>query len=178
MLLLSEQNWYREKMNLPLEQGDILKKIDVVVPTYQLLKGQTDELPVATEDIIILTQSCDLAHSGKTNWVQVAKLIDIETLFGSLSNMSNKTKSQLNSIIKGYVPNYQMIEQCDVPGFEFPRKIVDFREVFNLPIEYVIEAATEQGSMVTLNSPYKEHLSQAYARFYMRVGLPTNIPLY
>lgn len=43
----------------------------------------------------------------------------------------------------------------------------------------MMELASEKiDGIVTLNSPYKEHLSQAYARFFMRVGLPTNISLY
>jgi hypothetical protein len=34
--------------------------------------------------------------------------------------------------------------------------------------------STEDG-LVGLDSPYREHLGQAYARFMMRVGLPTVI---
>jgi len=171
---LSEQ-WYKVKNSLPLEQGDILNSVQVVVPTYQFLSGTTDKVPVAIENVVILTQSCDLAQEGKTNWVQVAKLIDIETLFPTLTN---RTKGQLNTIIKGNSANYHMIESCNLANHECGRKIIDFREVFNLPVEYVQQLAIEQGDLISLNSPYKEHLSQAYARFYMRVGLPTNIPYY
>ena len=36
--------------------------------------------------------------------------------------------------------------------------------------------AQENDSHLTLLSPYKEHLAQAFARFFMRVGLPADIP--
>lgn len=173
---MSEQ-WYTLKNGLPLEQGDILKEAQVVVPSHKFLTGATQEVGVATADVVILTQSCDLAHHGKTNWVQVAKLIDIKELFPSYPSLSGTDRSKLNAIIKGYTPNYHMIEECNIGGYTSLKKIIDFREVFNLPIEYVQELAIQQ-EFISLNSPYKEHLSQAYARFYMRVGLPTNIPLF
>lgn len=60
--------WYNLKQeNLPLEQGDIIKDTKVIVSSYELLKGQTNEANVATHDAIILSQSCDLQHVGKTN---------------------------------------------------------------------------------------------------------------
>lgn len=169
--------WYNLKQeNLPLEQGDIIKDTKVIVSSYELLKGQTNEANVATHDVIILSQSCDLQHVGKTNWVMVARLLDVHELFPVLSNSA---KSKINTIIKGYVPNYHMIECCKIQGHEFDQKIIDFREVFSVPIQYMRELASEKiDGIVTLNSPYKEHLSQAYARFFMRVGLPTNISLY
>ena len=34
---------------------------------------------------------------------------------------------------------------------------------------------TSPDSFVGLDSPYREHLGQAFARFMMRVGLPTGI---
>jgi hypothetical protein len=55
--------------------------------------------------------------------------------------------------------------------------IVDFGRVFSLPMEYVQRHAENQGSRLRLRPPYREHLSQAFARFFMRVGLPQNIEL-
>lgn len=33
----------------------------------------------------------------------------------------------------------------------------------------------KQQSRLRLRPPYREHLSQAFARFFMRVGLPTGV---
>jgi len=52
---------------------------------------------------------------------------------------------------------------------------VDFRRLYSLPIAYVrhkLEAALH----LRLLPPYREHLSQAFARNFMRVGLPVDIP--
>ena len=40
----------------------------------------------------------------------------------------------------------------------------------------VRELAASQGPRLRLNPPYREHLAQAFARFFMRVGLPVDIP--
>jgi len=34
----------------------------------------------------------------------------------------------------------------------------------------------KQGNRLRLLPPYREHLAQAFARFFMRVGLPADIP--
>lgn len=115
--------WYNLKNGLPLEQGDILKEAQVVVPTHEFLTGATEDVGVMTADVIILTQSCDLAHAGKTNWVQVAKLIDIQELFPSYPSIKGNDKGRVNSIIKGYIPNYHMIEECTLNSFTSRKKL-------------------------------------------------------
>ena len=54
--------------------------------------------------------------------------------------------------------------------------VVDFREIYSLPFEYLVKHATELGPRWRLKSPFLEHFSQAFARFFMRVGLPSTIP--
>ena len=54
--------------------------------------------------------------------------------------------------------------------------VVNFREIFSLPIGYLQTHATSLGMRWRLSSPYLEHFSQAFARFFMRVGLPSDIP--
>jgi hypothetical protein len=54
--------------------------------------------------------------------------------------------------------------------------IVDFRQIFSLPFEYLTTRAEELGDRWRLDSPFLEHFSQAFARFFMRVGLPSAIP--
>ena len=54
--------------------------------------------------------------------------------------------------------------------------VVDFREIYSLPHDYLIDHATRLGPRWRLMSPFLEHFSQAFARFFMRVGLPSTIP--
>jgi hypothetical protein len=45
-----------------------------------------------------------------------------------------------------------------------------------LPFPFLSSLAAANGKRLRLLPPYREHLSQAFARFFMRVGLPTDIP--
>jgi len=56
-------------------------------------------------------------------------------------------------------------------------RIVDFGRIFSLPKAFVHQFAAKQGKRLRLSPPYREHLSQSFARFFMRVGLPQDIEL-
>jgi len=65
---------------------------------------------------------------------------------------------------------------CKINGFESEYLIVDFRSIFSVHFDFLVEFVKEKGDRIRLLSPYREHLSQAFARFFMRVGLPVDIP--
>jgi len=44
-----------------------------------------------------------------------------------------------------------------------------------LPLQYFRAFAAGAGERVRLSPSYREHLAQAFARFFMRVGLPVDI---
>jgi hypothetical protein len=54
--------------------------------------------------------------------------------------------------------------------------VVDFRQIISLPFAYLSRHAEQLGPRWRLQSPYLEHFSQAFARFFMRVGLPSALP--
>jgi hypothetical protein len=56
--------------------------------------------------------------------------------------------------------------------------IVHFREIFSLPFVYLQRHAGSFETRLRLQSPYLEHFAQGFARFFMRVGLPLDIPSY
>ena len=56
--------------------------------------------------------------------------------------------------------------------------VADFRQIFSLPVGYLTHRADQLGPRQRLLSPYLEHFSQAFARYFMRVGLPSDIPRY
>jgi hypothetical protein len=54
--------------------------------------------------------------------------------------------------------------------------VVDFHEVFSLPVSFLeLWLKKANRPRLRLMPPYREHLSQAFARFFMRVGLPLDI---
>lgn len=166
-------NWYSIINDESLEQGDILEGVSVLKPTTEFLTGQTKDIEATSHNAIILTQSCDL-NNAKTPWVQVASL-------HKLSDMQEeyevfKHKKTLETIRRGYEHKFHMLNKCEIFGHECEICVVDFRDVFTIPFQYVSDFVKTSGVRRRLNSPYKEHLSQAYAKFYMRVGLPNDIP--
>ncbi len=49
---------------------------------------------------------------------------------------------------------------------------MDFRKLYTMRKELLQQHAETLGPRLRLVPPYREHLSQAFARYFMRVGLP------
>ena len=62
------------------------------------------------------------------------------------------------------------------PQSQADHLVVDFQEIYSLPEEYLRRVAEGMGSRWRLDSPYLEHFSQAFARMFMRVALPQDLP--
>ena len=71
-----------------------------------------------------------------------------------------------------------MLSAFEVSGDGRNSLVVDFRQIFSLPVPYLRKHAMTLGTRWRLQSPFREHFSQAFARFFMRVGLPTAIPAF
>lgn len=162
--------WYQAKDWADLEQGDLLLDCPVLVPegdiTEQLMKVTEDlavSIPIAVEvyNLVIMSQSCDL----QTNKVS-------QVLLCAYFPASNHNKSIRNDIRKNRFPALHMIEKCEIPNHTFERQVVDFRTIYTLPKKFIKELTKGKGERVRLLPPYKEHLSQSFARYFMRVGLP------
>lgn len=76
---------------------------------------------------------------------------------------------------KGNQPNYHLLDKDETVGLT-DYVVVDFRNVFAVHIDFLKSHVQTIPDRVRLLPPYREHLSQAFARFFMRVGLPQNIP--
>lgn len=165
--------WYSIVSDNTLEQGDIIEEVKVAVPAIGFFKGETKEIDYMVNDVVILTQSCDLGNS-KIPWVYVSPVQPLSKQRDEVSAFKND--KNLESIRRGQQYKYHMIAECNVEEFKREICIIDFRNVYSLPFAYVQELVNQGDKRIRLNSPYKEHLAQAYARFYMRVGLPNDIP--
>lgn len=73
---------------------------------------------------------------------------------------------------------YHMIAGCQHGDWSQEISIVSFREVWSLPLDFVRRMAAAYGPRPRLRPPYREHLAQAFARYFMRVGLPVDIPAF
>ncbi len=169
--------WWTETGGPALAQGDFLP--DCYVPAFQPEFGSpeatADDIPVDARDCIILTQSCDLAND-KAQFVALCPLypiVDFEQV-----NTSFRQKGAWERVRRGQVEGLHLIASIERPEDNRASLVVDFRQIYSLPAAYLKEHAASLGRRWRLQSPYLEHFSQAFARFFMRVGLPSSIPPY
>lgn len=160
--------------NRELLQGDLIQEC----PKIRLLGDvPEDDTPVEAEmqkyNVIVLSQSCDIKQ-GKIGLVLVCPYWELnEFVKKDKSFGSNKRKEALR---RDELPGFHMLINCDIQGFESDLLIVDFRNVFGVSFDVILELAEKSDKRIRLVPPYREHLSQAFARFFMRVGLPEDIP--
>ena len=76
---------------------------------------------------------------------------------------------------RGNLPAFHVLAECNLPNIQREIRVVDFRRAYSLPIGFM-RGQANKADRVKLLPPYREHLSQAFARFFMRVGLPVDIP--
>jgi hypothetical protein len=157
-----------------LAQGDYLP--GCLVPIIDLSffdEAETRTVAVKDVDLIVVTQSCDLVPGAKIRQVVLCPVYSIDEFEGANPNYQGK---QWNQVRKGRVEGLHLVASPTQPDEARASLVIDFRDIHSLPIEYVRRRAEELGIRWRLRSPYVEHLSQAFARFFMRVGLPTQIP--
>jgi hypothetical protein len=171
----TEQTWWVEVHGASLAQGDYLP--DCSVPVFGGEYGARDldseEVPVDARDCIVLTQSCDLENE-KASFVALCPLHSIADF--ERVNPAFSKKGEWEQVRKGRIDALHLIASISDPKNNRMCLVADFREIYSLPIKYLQGHASQLGNRWRLQSPFLEHFSQAFARFFMRVGLPSNIP--
>jgi hypothetical protein len=168
--------WYQIVEGASLEQGDILSAFDVLVPCVSFEAGVDNySADLKTFDVVVMTQSCDI-EQGKTPSLLLCPLFGlwdfVEAAKARNENWGNEVREKLR---QGNLPGYHLLDDCSLDGIERPLTVVDFHEVYSAPTVLVRKFAESCGRRLRLCPPYKEHLGQAFARFFMRVGLPVGI---
>jgi hypothetical protein len=169
--------WYEVVEGEKLEQGDLLRACPVVVPALPNGLIEPDVMisaEVLTYDVLVMTQSCDLANN-KTTEVILCPHWDLKAA-GQIDPLLAFKNSQ-RAILKGQHYRYTMLAASLETDPSVGIHIVDFGRIFSLPKSFVQQFAAQQGRRLRLLPPYREHLSQSFARFFMRVGLPQDIEL-
>ncbi len=169
--------WYEIAPDDGLEQGDLLMSCPVITPSPDLTFPLPDDyLPVdiADYDVVVMTQSCDLVKE-KVRDVIVCPHWDLQTA-GAMDPALGK-KGAAKQVLKGRFGRYLMLAGSTEPELPMDVRIVDFGRIFSLPKSYVQDFAATQDKRLRLCPPYREHLAQAFARFFLRVGLPQDIEL-
>ena len=167
-------NWWSEVEGPTVLQGDLLPRclVPAFSPDYGRAVDPVHAVPVAEANCIVLSQSCDLEQL-KVRFVALCPVFTLSEL--QENNRKYKEASALEEIRKGRVHLLHMIAGPDDASDNKRCRVVYFDQIYSLPIAYVTGHAALLGRRSRLNSPYLEHLSQAFARFFMRVGLPSAI---
>lgn len=156
----------------PLLQGDFIDSCPIVIPPATIEFGKVTA-EVMEYDVAIMSQSCDL-EQRRIDLVLVCPVWPLSEF--EKRNDFFKSRKGKEGLRQGYVPGYHLLNRCEVDGFERDYLIVDFRSVYSVPFDFILEFAGKSERRLRLLPPYREHLSQAFARFFMRVGLPADIP--
>jgi hypothetical protein len=159
-----------------LEQGDYLPRcwIPVVGANFDP-KSFEPVISVGRNNLIIVTQSCDLANDK----IQLAALCPIADLATwEQLNPDYAKRGFWESVRQGRREGLHMLSAFADSDDGRNSLVADFRQIFSLPVPYLRKHASSLSSRWRLQSPYREHFSQAFARFFMRVGLPTAIPAF
>ena len=162
--------------NTPLQQGDFIKNCPIVLaPPKMAVSEKVDivEADVQPYDVIIMSQSCDILEE-KIDLVLVCPYYPMSIV--AANNDFFKSKEGKESLRRGNNPGYHLLNKPTIGNFEADLLVVDYRSVFSVPLTFIIQLAKTRGNRLRLLPPYREHLSQAFARFFMRVGLPVDIP--
>lgn len=171
--------WYGFAEGVDLLQGDILANCPVVVPAPDLdpeeltREGRPARIEVRDHDVVVMSQSCDLAND-KLQWVQLCPIFGTEELVAQ--DPSFRSPKTMEALRRGNLNGFHLLKACELQGFECSNRIVGFRDIYGMPREFVRRFAQRQGRRIRLLPPYREHLAQAFARFFMRVGLPVEVP--
>lgn len=155
----------------PLAQGDFADRCPIVIPPDTVEAGTTVTADVETYNVVIMSQSCDLAHA-KIDLVLVCPVFPLSKM-RQRHNHLQSTKG-LNDLTRGNLPGYHILNRCQTQGFERDHQVVDFHNVYGIHFQTLVGFVQQAGARLRLLPPYREHLSQAFARFFMRVGLPVD----
>ncbi len=175
---MPEYPWYANIGDDNIEQGDIFTSCPVFIPPPDIDLSDNSSTVAdfrrEKRDVIVISQTYDLVKGRE-------KLSEV--LLCAIWNQSEITEGLLASpkgmedARRGYLLPFHLLARCespDAPNREI--RIVDFRRIYSLPIAFIRKRAEGGEQRLRLLPPYREHLSQAFARFFMRVGLPVDIP--
>ncbi|MCK5269366.1 MAG: hypothetical protein KAJ46_01225 [Sedimentisphaerales bacterium] len=169
--------WYEIVNGNEIKQGDIIDNCPVFIIPQNLtadissIETEGSEIKYEEQNVIVMSQTCDMAKDKE-------KIADVLLCAiwekSEINNLKTSQKVSLENARKGRLPGFHVLNQCLISGYKRDFRIVDFRRAYSLPLTYFRKIAEE--NHLRLLPPYREHLSQAFARFFMRVGLPVDIP--
>ena len=189
------ESWYGvTEASEPLTQGDLILRCPLAnwkpgavhvedVEAEEALAAMTQ---IYRADVVVMTQACDLEHNKVENVVLCPHfpLSEFRARWEQAVEQAGQNptakawRRTCEDIAAGHVWNQTFLNslQREAPELELELRLVEFRQVMTVPrhfLESLLQNRNEP--RLRLLAPYREHLSQAFARFFMRVGLPQGV---
>ncbi|MGH7169388.1 MAG: hypothetical protein ACRELF_20105 [Gemmataceae bacterium] len=170
-------DWFEVIEGPGILQADVLPRCPVFQPDkefqWPLAVDNQQGFRVKALDLIMMTQSCDL-ENDKVQEVLLARLIPWAVVVRDEVAKGNhvvKGSKFRKLLVEGGFPSLSLLHKREgAPGLDW--SVVDFHWLYTLPKTFLSGFAASLGPRLRLRSPYREHLAQAFARYFMRVGLP------
>lgn len=170
--MVESSSWYTLlDENEVITQGELVKDCSVIIPPKKL-KQKRYTLDGKIYDVIVMSQTCDIEHS-KIDYILVCPYHTLSSLEEFTIFRDPIGKEVLR---RGNVNGYHLLNKCEISGLETDFLVVNFTKVFSVYKDFLINVIKSQDKRNCLVSPYREQLSQAFARYFMRIGLPKDIP--
>lgn len=176
-----DTSWYEKieySEGMAIEQGDILFDC----PYYDVLSdGINEEIQtkVVEYNVVIVTQSCDIVNNKVDKifvapWTYISEVISKRSEFLKRPMSTKEKNSLFKHLATGVMSSHHILDKDIEKGLsDYP--MIDFSNAFTISQKTLKSTIAKRGYVIRLISPYKEHLSQAFARFFMRVGLPSSL---
>ncbi len=167
--------WWEEVTAGELQQGDLLDDAPILIlpEDFDPQAAQPVQAQGARCRLMVMTASCDLEPSH----VKVSDVVLCRVYAKSEMERAGIPQEKLGHIVAGKMPRYLALERSTIQGLEREVSLVDFGAIHTLPYGLLTRTAARSARRLRLRPPYREHISQGFARFFMRVGLPQNVDL-
>lgn len=172
---MNPESWYDVTTGPTLLQGDLVPGC----PISRIEREWTFPLQlqqvvgnIVSADLIVMTQSCDL-ENDKIAQVLLAQVSDWPAVVKegiAHGNAAVRSREFRKKLIVGAIPGLSLLHKFEGPP-KFEWSVVNFHRLYTLPKVFLQQYAQSLGPRLRLRSPYREHLAQAFARYFMRVGL-------
>jgi hypothetical protein len=170
--------WYEELLPTDgLEQGDIVERCNVFIPNAKhhvaVSSGteNTDPIDIIEFNGIVMSQSCDIQNE-KIDSIIICPIWSLGDLIKRDDHF--KSSKAREGLRQGLCPQYHLLNKVGVGDLPEDYYFVDFQHIYSVPKDFLV-VLIGGAKRIRLLPPYREHLSQSFARYFMRVGLPTDI---
>lgn len=173
-----------------ISQGDIVKDIEHIEYVSEK-SGNIEVSKIVFPLAIVLTQDCDLAQDYMYRWsktstknedkwlmsVIMAPIYNVEHLYtgehlsdiGMSMTPINRRRTPGDNLRKNETPRYHYLEFPS--GISIPPSVIDFKHYFTANVAYLKKHKSKLFAC-QVSELYREDISQRFASYLSRIGLP------